>query len=298
MLFSIVTPSFRQLDWLRLCVASVADQVRHAAAGLTVEHLVQDAGTPGVLELARELQQSSARAASTRAPGGAPYRLEVHAEPDLGMYDAVNRGLRRAGGELCAYLNCDEQYLPWTLEKVARHFAEHPWVEVLFAGAIVVDATGGYLCDRLPTLPTRAHTLVSGNLAFFTSSTFFRASLVRERGLWFDASWRALGDAEWALRLIEAGVRMDAVAWPASIHTDTGENLALSDVAVAERSRLARMAEPWHRAASSLIVGAHRLGKLAHGAYAPKPHCYRIYTREAPDRRTAFTVDAPTWRWR
>ena len=27
------------------------------------------------------------------------------------MYDAINRGLRRATGEICGYLNCDEQYL-------------------------------------------------------------------------------------------------------------------------------------------------------------------------------------------
>ena len=35
---SIVTPSFRNSDWLKLCVASVADQ-----AGVQVEHIVQDA---------------------------------------------------------------------------------------------------------------------------------------------------------------------------------------------------------------------------------------------------------------
>ncbi len=297
MLFSIVTPSFRQLAWLRLCVASVADQVHRSRVGLRVEHLVQDAGTPGILELARELEQRSAGAAAA-APGGLGYRLEVHVEPDRGMYDAINRGFRRAEGQVFAYLNCDEQYLPWILEKVATHFAEHPHTEVLFAGAIVVDAAGSYLCDRLPTLPTRSHTLVSGNLAFFTSSTFFRASVLRERALWFDASWRAMGDAEWALRLIEAGVHMDTVAWPASVHTDTGENLALSDGAVAERSRLARMAESWLRAARPLVVGAHRLRKLAHGAYDPKPHSYRIYTRENPERRTAFTVESPSWRWR
>ena len=37
MKFSIVTPSFRNSKWLKLCVASVADQ-----QGVSVEHLVQD----------------------------------------------------------------------------------------------------------------------------------------------------------------------------------------------------------------------------------------------------------------
>ena len=39
MRFSIVTPSFGQSQWLRLCVASVADQ------GVAHEHIVQDAGS-------------------------------------------------------------------------------------------------------------------------------------------------------------------------------------------------------------------------------------------------------------
>lgn len=105
-LFSIVTPSFRQLDWLRLCVASVADQVHRSRVGLRVEHLIQDAGTPGILELARELEQRSAGPASWAGPGGSGYRLEVLVEPDRGMYDAINRGPRRANGELCAYVSC------------------------------------------------------------------------------------------------------------------------------------------------------------------------------------------------
>jgi hypothetical protein len=50
--FTIVTPHFNQLEWLRLCVASVADQVKEN--GLFVEHIIQDAGTPGMQAFALE----------------------------------------------------------------------------------------------------------------------------------------------------------------------------------------------------------------------------------------------------
>ena len=51
MRFTIVTPSFNQLDWLELCIGSVADQ-----QGVEfVEHIVQDAGTAGIEEFARRL---------------------------------------------------------------------------------------------------------------------------------------------------------------------------------------------------------------------------------------------------
>ena len=39
-------------------------------------------------------------------------------EKDSGMYDGLNRGLRRATGEILAHLNSDEQYLPGALAAV------------------------------------------------------------------------------------------------------------------------------------------------------------------------------------
>jgi len=64
--FSIVTPSYNQLEWLRLCVASVRGQVTAGDGGmqnnpelkiqpLAVEHLIQDAGSPGIEEFAHEI---------------------------------------------------------------------------------------------------------------------------------------------------------------------------------------------------------------------------------------------------
>src|SRR5580658_5685732 len=104
MRFSVVTPSFRQSLWLKLCVASVADQ------GVEVEHIVQDAcSDDGTLDWLLT-----------------DPRVQAFSEKDAGMYDAVNRGLRRASGEILSYLNCDEQYLPGALRAVETHFESHP----------------------------------------------------------------------------------------------------------------------------------------------------------------------------
>ena len=61
-------------------------------------------------------------------------RVKAFIEKDSGMYDAVNRGYRRASGDILAYLNCDEQYLPGALKTVREFFETHPQVEVLLAG--------------------------------------------------------------------------------------------------------------------------------------------------------------------
>ncbi len=300
MKLSIVTPSFGQLDWLRLCMASVRDQVA-GGAGPSVEHLVQDAGTAGIEAFARVAGAAHLRgeppAAGAADASGSSYRASIQEAPDSGMYDALNRGLRRATGEVCGHLNCDEQYLPGVLARVARWFEGHPETEILFCDAVVVDAQGRYISDRRVTLPTPTHTRVSGNLSIFTGSTFFRRSVLERRGLWFDSTWRALGDAEWVTRLLAAGVSMATLRLRASVHTDTGENLALSPVARAERARLASRAPRWARSARPLIVLAHRLRRLRAGAYTLEPHGYAIYTRTSPTERVAFDVPRPTFRW-
>src|SRR5207249_2253811 len=107
--FSIITPSYKQLDWLRLCAASVADQ-----RDVEVEHIVQDAGS------GRELEAWAATQPC----------LTVYVEKDTGMYDAINRGLAKARGEFFGYLNCDEQYLPGALSKVAAAFQRNPEIDV------------------------------------------------------------------------------------------------------------------------------------------------------------------------
>src|SRR5947209_573425 len=115
--FSIITPSFQGRQWLPLCIASVADQ-----QGVEVEHIVQDScsddGTQDWLPQDK--------------------RVKAFIEKDAGMYDAVNRGYRRASGDILAYLNCDEQYLPGALKTVAEFFEANPKVEVALAGTIVV----------------------------------------------------------------------------------------------------------------------------------------------------------------
>ena len=72
---------------------------------------MQDAGTAGVREIFEQATRSSAHD---------HYNAQLFIEKDAGMYDAINRGLARTHGEICSYLNCDEQYLPGALAKVAE----------------------------------------------------------------------------------------------------------------------------------------------------------------------------------
>lgn len=133
--FTIVTPSYRQLDWLACCIASVADQKE-----VTIEHVVHDGGTEGFSDFSSKM--------SERWPDRPGYRRIMISEPDGGMYDAINKGLKQGSGQICAYLNCDEQYLPDVLIRVKNQAVAHPGPDLWVGDVVVVDSFGHALCQR------------------------------------------------------------------------------------------------------------------------------------------------------
>ncbi len=275
MLLSIVTPSFQSSPWLKLCIASVADQ------GVEVEHIVQDAGSnDGTLDWLPFDQ-----------------RVRAFVEKDSGMYDAVNRGLKKSSGEICAYLNCDEQYLPGALRAVKKFFQENPSVEMVFGDCVIVNSSGEFLCHRKSLVPLRLHSLVSHNLSILSCATFFRRSLFEKRGLFFNPQLRDLGDADWLVRCISQKVPMASLKTFTSAFTNTGENMSAKPNAQRERKNFVAAAPRWARAMRPLVIAHHRLRKLAAGGYSGKPFQYQIYIRTQLEKRTVFDVKNPSGRW-
>ncbi len=274
MKFSIVTPSFRNSHWLKLCIASVADQ-----PGVAVEHIVQDScsddGTQDWLP---------------RDP-----RVQAFIEKDGGMYDAVNRGYRRATGDILAYLNCDEQYLPGGLKAVHEFFEKNPRVEVALAGSIVTDGDGKYICHRHLMVPHAQG--VWFRFPILTSSIFIRRQVISERGIFFDPRWRDLGDFHWVLALMKNRVPMAVCDAFTSVFADTGENMNLKPNAIREKTETDAMIPPWIRALKPAWIVQHRLRRLAAGHFNLQPMSYEIYTRQSPERRVKFDVPKPTAVW-
>lgn len=272
--FSIITPSFRNSNWLKLCIASVADQ-----DGVEFEHLVQDAcsddGTQEWLPQDR--------------------RVQAFIEKDSGMYDAVNRGYRRARGDILAYLNCDEQYLPGALKVVDEFFERHPHIEVMLAGTIVVDGHGGYVCHRHSMTPKPSH--IWFRFPVLTSSIFIRRRVIHERGLYFDTRWRDLGDFHWVLALMKNKVPMAVCDSFTSVFADTGKNMNLKPNALREKKETRSMTPQWLRMLKPVWIAQHRLRRLAAGHFSLQPTSYSIYTLQSPSRRVRFEVLKPTAVW-
>jgi glycosyltransferase involved in cell wall biosynthesis len=273
--FSIITPSFRNSAWLKLCVASVADQ-----QGVELEHIVQDScsddGTQDWLP---------------RDP-----RVKAFIEKDSGMYDAVNRGYRRATGDILAYLNCDEQYLPGALKAVRDYFEQHPEVEVVLAGAIVTGGEGKYICHRHALIPHRQYAWL--RFSALTASIFIRRKVVHERGFFFDTSWRVVGDVLWVTAMMQAGVPMAVFDNFTSVFADTGGNLCLTPAARLESKRKQDMIPHWVKMLKPFWIVHHRLRRIAAGHFNLQPTSYSIYTMQSPEERVTFDVPKPTAVWR
>ena len=118
---SVVTPCFNSVKTIRDTIESVLTQNYP-----NFEHIVMDGGsTDGTLELLKEY----------------PHLKWISAK-DEGHYDAMNRGIEWAGGEIIPILNSDDCFRPGTFEKVARAFAEHPDWDGLFGDVVYVDGEG------------------------------------------------------------------------------------------------------------------------------------------------------------
>jgi glycosyltransferase involved in cell wall biosynthesis len=115
---SLVTPTLNQGQLLLETIASIRAQTYPR-----IEHIVVDGGSSdGALDVLRD-------AAGT-------YDLRWVTEPDGGMYEAINKGLRLARGDILGYLNSDDLLLPWAVEVAVQAFDRNPDADLVYGDAL------------------------------------------------------------------------------------------------------------------------------------------------------------------
>jgi glycosyltransferase involved in cell wall biosynthesis len=193
---SVVTPTLEQGRFLERAILSVLDQ-RYG----NLEYLIVDGGSSDeTLEVIRRYED----------------RIDWWvSEPDEGQTDAINKGLERASGDVIAYLNSDDYYLPGAFEKAIAALEESGagWVA---GAAINVDehdrpGPGDEDAVWVPLPPRACEGRPGGRQWWLTSpwlvpqpSSFWRREMFDRYGP-FRRDMHYGFDAEFMLRLALAG---------------------------------------------------------------------------------------------
>jgi glycosyltransferase involved in cell wall biosynthesis len=132
-------------------------------------------------------------------------------EPDRGQTHAVNKGLTRASGDLCAWLNADDAYNPEAVDRAVALMSERPEIDLLYGGLQFTDERLEVRRTYVPAAPSFRRYLFLGD--YIPTPTFvFRRALLVETGL-LDERWVDAADYDFYLRLMN-GRRVERFAEP------------------------------------------------------------------------------------
>lgn len=200
---SVITPSLNRVDLIKIAIQSVLDQ-----SYPEVEHIIVDAGsTDGTLELLKNYPN-----------------IRVVTGPDRGMYDALNKGVTLATGEIISFLNTDDLYGEKVFRPVAPLFDDHSVYAVAGRAIVFAEAPNGErkIVNQYSPLDTDLMECSTIGSNYF-NAWFFRKSVFEKIG-GFKPDYQIAGDREFMFRFAVSGLKyvtLDQLAYLYRVHSDS-----------------------------------------------------------------------------
>jgi glycosyltransferase involved in cell wall biosynthesis len=193
LLVSIVTPSYNQGKYLEETILSVLNQTYSK-----IEYLVVDGGSSdGSLEILNKYNDRISWWVS---------------EPDHGQTDALNKGFKKARGDIFAWLNSDDLYYPNAVLEAVKYLENHPNVGLVYGDANFVN-TDGKIIGKFNAQQTSYQRLRRGEVYIPQQAAFWRAELWRQVGP-LDPSFYFAMDYDLWVRLAQvAKIRYTPQLW-------------------------------------------------------------------------------------
>jgi glycosyltransferase involved in cell wall biosynthesis len=200
-LVSIITPVLNSARTVELTLASVAAQTYP-----NIEHIVVDGeSTDGTTDILRGFRSV--------------VPLHWLSEPDAGMYAAINKGIKMARGEILAYLNADDLYLPWSVERAVTTLVSSR-DDLVFGDVIVLVKRGGLVRSATVQFYPRFRPRIYTYEVNMGQPSVFWHRRVSDRVGGFDERMQYCGDFEYWLRTGTAGFRYTHVREVLAVEVD------------------------------------------------------------------------------
>lgn len=190
---SVVTITFNASWCLRRTLDSVLAQ-RYP----NVEHWIVDGASKDNTVAMAETY----KAQSDKANNG--HTVKIQSEPDSGLYDAMNKGLRLASGDYIIYMNAGDFFpSPDTLSTIARCAEANNMPAVIYGDTDIVDNNGIYIGKRhlLPpehlTWRSFRHGMLVCHQAFYA-----RTDIAKHHE--YNLHYRHSADVDWCIRVMKA----------------------------------------------------------------------------------------------
>ena len=174
---SIVTPSYNQGVFLAETIESVIGQ----EGDFSIDYIIVDGGSSD--DSVAIIKSYDTRLHNGEWPvncRGITYRWV--SEKDKGQTDALIKGFRMASGDIFAWLNSDDTYLPGALQAAAVFLQNHPDTGLMYGAADYVDAEG-VVIGSYHTEEFDLDTLASTNIICQPAAFFRKASFEAVGGL-------------------------------------------------------------------------------------------------------------------
>lgn len=182
-LVSIVTPSYNQAQFIKDTLDSVRNQTYDH-----VEHVVMDGGSDdGTVEILEKYEEYD------------DYDLRWVSESDDGQSDAINRGFKRADGDIVAWLNSDDVYFDvGVLRRVIEYFQRYD-EDIIYGDLAYLNKDS--TIEAIDVRPSFDATKLPYRILIGQPATFFRDEVVAEEKLRVDLHFSM--DYEYWLRLAQ-----------------------------------------------------------------------------------------------
>ena len=186
MLVSIITVSFNSENTIRSTIESVLSQTYPC-----VEYIIVDgASTDNTVSVAREYQSRFDERG---------YQYRVISEKDKGIYDAMNKGINMARGDIIGIINSDDWYEPLAVETAVNTYKKSPY-DMFYASINLVKESGKTIVKRskYDKFPTSRHW--NHPTSFVTKKTYEELGAFRCEGIH--------DDFDFLLRVKKAGKKI------------------------------------------------------------------------------------------